>query len=292
MNQRVSYALRVVVGAVFVLSGLLKAIDASAFANLISDYGLLRLGLVAPLIIAAEVILGVLLIFNIRPRRVAATTLAFILLVSAVYLYGVLARGITNCGCFGPLTWLNTKPWLTFTRNAVLVGLLIPSLCKPQQGVRLTMPSLVFMAAITVVIMFMCGFSFRMANCLKKSARAFEAYPVEKSGLTEHITFSADSTYLVFAFSYGCPYCLNSIGNVNQYQPMGAVDRVIGLAVRDSVARERFDSLFDVNFEIQEISNLEMYRMVNTLPTAFIIRNDSVVSKVADMVITPALLKR
>ena len=290
MNQRVSSALRLVVGVVFLVSGLLKAIDTAAFANLISEYGIMRLGVVAPLIIAAEVILGLLLIFNIRPRKVSAITAAFILFVSAVYLYGVLARGITDCGCFGPLKWLNSRPWLTFTRNGVLIAMLVPSILKPQQGTALTTPNVAFMAGVAVILMFMCGFSFRTAECLKKTYRGFKPYPVEQSGLTEHITFSTDSTYFVFAFSYGCPFCLNSVANVCQYVPMGAVDRVIGLAVTDSVGRERFDRLFDINFEIKEISDFEMYKLVNSLPTSFIVRNDTVVKQVADLVVTPALL--
>ena len=290
MNQRVSSALRLVVGVVFFLSGLLKAIDTAAFANLISEYGIMRLGVVAPLIIMVELMLGLLLIFNIRPRKVSALTAAFILFVSAVYLYGVLARGITDCGCFGPLKWLNSRPWITFTRNGVLLAMLVPSLLKPQQDSELTISTVVYMACLSVVLTFMCGFSFRTADCLQKSFRPFKPYPVEQSGLTEHITFSPDSTYFVFAFSYGCPYCLNSVANVCQYVPMGAVDRVIGLAVADSVGRERFDRLFDVNFEIQEISELEMYQLVNSLPTSYIVRNDTVFKQVADLVVTPALL--
>ena len=290
MNQRLCSTLRLVVGVVFLLSGLLKAIDAAAFANLISEYGMMRLGVVAPLIIVAEILLGLLLIFNIRPRKVSAITVAFILFVSAVYLYGVLARGITDCGCFGPLKWLNSRPWLTFTRNALLIALLIPSMLKPQQEAELTTSTIGYIAGLMVVVTFMCGFSFRTADCLQKTFRPFKPYPVEQSGLTEHITFSPDSTYFVFAFSYGCPYCLNSVANVCQYVPMGAVDRVIGLAVADSVGRERFDRLFDVNFEIQEITDFEMYKLVNSLPTSFIIHNDSVVKQVADLVITPALL--
>ena len=290
MNQRVCSALRLVVGVVFLVSGLLKAIDTAAFANLISEYGIMRLGVVAPFIIAAEVLLGLLLIFNIRPRKVSALTVAFILFVSSVYLYGVLARGITDCGCFGPLKWLNSRPWLTFTRNGVLLALLVPSLLKPQQESELTTSTIAYIAGIAVVLMFMCGFSFRTADCLQKTHRAFKPYPVEKSGLTEHITFSPDSTYFVFAFSYGCPYCLNSVANVCQYVPMGAVDRVVGLAVADSVGRERFDRLFDVNFEIQEISEFEMYKLVNSLPTSYIVRNDTVIKQVADLVVTPALL--
>ena len=71
---------------------------------------------------------------------------------------------------------------------------------------------------------------------------------------------------------------------------MGMVDRVIGIAVEESVARERFERLFDTNFEISEISQLSMYRLTNTLPTTFFIRHDSIVSQYTGMVVSPALM--
>lgn len=282
---------RLLVGVVFAVSGLFKAADAAAFANLMGQYGAQWFGFASPLLIAAEVLLAVLLIFNIRPRVVSACATAFIVSVSVVYLYGLLSRGITDCGCFGTLAWLNTKPWLTFTRNALLVAFLVPSLLSSQHGTPLTAPLLAFMSAIGVIAMFMCGFSFRGAECLQKRS-AFQPKPLSESRLSDFVTCDADSTYLVFAFSYGCPYCQNSIGNVNQYLSMGAVDRVIGLAVEDAAARERFQRLFDVNFEIREIPQLAMMQLTTTLPTAYYIRRDSIVMQYSGMVFSPALMPK
>ena len=292
MYQRICAILRFVVGLIFMLSGLLKAIDTAAFANLMSDYGPVWLGVGAPLVIAIEIFLGVLLIFNLKPRWIATATTVFIVGVSAIYLYGVLFRGITDCGCFGPLTWLNSKPWLTFTRNAVLVALLIPSLIKPQEGEKLTMPIVCCMAGVGVVLMFMCGYSFRGARCMIKESydTEYHAKPVSESVLSKYYTFHPDSNYFVFAFSYGCPYCQNSVANVNQYVTMGMVDKVVGLAVEDPKGRERFNRIFDVDFEIHEISELQMVRLTNTLPTVFRIRHDSIVNSYTGLVISPALL--
>lgn len=290
MRQRIEYILRFTVGLVFMLSGLLKAIDTKTFADLMSEYGAVWFGYGAPLVIGIEILLGVLLIFNIRPRRMAAAATIFIAVVSAIYLYGVLGRGITNCGCFGPLTLLNSKPWLTFTRNAILVALLLPSMLRPQKGEQLTIPNVVCMAFVTVILMYICGWSMHGAQCVQKKSKRFERVPLAEHKLGEYITTSPDSTYFVFAFSYGCPYCQNSVANVNQYVTMGVVDKVIGLAVENPEGRERFDRLFDVDFEIQEISELQMMMLTNSLPTVFRIRHDSIVSSYSDMVLSPALL--
>lgn len=290
MPQQLSKILRFFVGLVFLLSGLLKAIDTAAFADLMSEYGATWFGFVAPLIIFIEIFLGIMLVFDFYAKPVSWGTAIFLLVVSSIYLYGVTARGITNCGCFGPISWLNSKPWLTFTRNGILLGMLVPTLIRPQEKSKeISIPSVIFMAAIAVIVMFMCGFSMHGARCLQKQY-IFQAKALAESPLAEYVTTHPDSTYLVFAFSYSCPYCQNSIGNVNQYVPMGMADRVIGLAVEDSVARERFERLFETDFEIHEISAMQMYRFTNTLPATFFIRHDSIVSQYTGMVISPALL--
>ena len=282
--------IRVIVGFIFLLSGLLKAIDTASFADLMSQYGEIWFGYGAPIIIFTEIILGILLLFNFYPKQITCVSIAFVIVVSFVYLYGVLTKGITNCGCFGPLTWLNSKPWLTFMRNGILLGMLAPTLIRSQEKSKeISIPSVIFMAVIAVVVMFMCGFSMHGARCLQKQ-HIFQAKALAESPLAEYVTVHPDSTYLVFAFSYSCPYCQNSIGNVNQYVPMGMADRVIGLAVEDSVARERFECLFETDFEIREISAMQMYRLSNTMPTTFFIRHDSIVSQYTGMVVSPALL--
>lgn len=289
MNNK-QYWLRLTVGCIFLLSALLKAINTAVFADLMSSYGAQWFGFGAPVIIFVELILGVLLVFNIHPRWLSLAASLFILVVSSVFLYGVTQKGITDCGCFGPLTWLNSKPWLTFLRNGILLALLIPSILKPQQGANLSIFTILFIAIIGIVVMFMCGFSMHGAKCLQKQQKSFEPIPLSESALSDLVSCSSDSIYMVFAFSYNCPYCQNSIGNVNQYQPMGYVDKVIGIAIEDSEAQERFDRLFDTNFTIQEVSKWTMAQLTNSLPTVYFIRHDSVINQYSGLVISPALL--
>lgn len=288
-SNRLPYALRTVVGLIFMLSGILKAYSASAFADLMSSYGATWLGYGAPLVIAIELFLGMLLIFDAHPRLISSVSVAFIVLVSAIFLYGILCLGITDCGCFGPLTWLNTRPWITFVRNAIIIVLLIPSLCRSQEGTPLSIPYVLCMALATVVLMYMCGYSMHGAKCLQRAQKPYEPRPLAEHPLAQFISCDPDSTYLVFAFSYGCPYCQNSIGNVNQFTSMHVVDRVIGLAIEDSVGRERFDRIFDYNFGIKEIPDIEMYKITSSLPVTFYIRHDSIINALAGSVTTPAL---
>lgn len=282
-------AFRLVIGFVFLVSSLLKAIDTANFANLMSQYGIPWFGYFAPFLILLETILALLLIYNVCPRIASVITMVFLVAVSLIFLYGWIHRGIRNCGCFGAITWLNSKPWFTFVRNGILLAMLFPSILKQQYGTTMTMPIIVCMAIWGILVMFMCGFSFCGAECLKKQ-QEFQPIALADSNLSELVSCNTDSTYMIFAFSYSCPYCQNSIGNVNQYQTMGAVDKVIGIAVGDSIAKERFNSIFDVNFEIREISQSAMFRLTPGIPTVYHIRHDSIVGQYSGMVVSPSLL--
>lgn len=285
-----SRTLRCLVGIVFLVSGLLKSTDASAFANLMSSYGASWLGYGAPLVIFAETLLGLMLAVDVRPWLTVWLSVAFLFFVSQVFLYGVVFRGVTDCGCFGPLTFLNAKPWVTFVRNGVMVLMLVLSLLIPsREGSLLTPMHVSVMTLYLIVDMFLCGYSFNGADCMKTTQK-FKRVAVIDSPLGDFVACNPDSSYLVFAFSYSCPYCLNSIGNVGQYEPMGAVDRVIGIALGDTAARARFDRLFDVDFEIREVSRRDMNRLTGVLPTSFIIRGDTIVSRSSGMVVSPALM--
>lgn len=286
---KLAYVFRLLVGGVLLLSGLLKAMHTAAFADLMSQYGAGWFGYAAPVIIAVELFLGILLFLNARPRLFAALTVAFIAIVSAIFLYGVLARGITDCGCFGPLTWLNSRPWITFVRNALIIALLLPSLLSEQQGTPLTRSSFACMTAVAAMVMFLCGYTMHGAQCLKAAPKPFRPIPLAEHPLSEFVTCHSDSTYMVFAFSYTCPHCLNSIGNVSQFVPMGVVDRVIGLSVQDSVGSERFRRLFDVNFDILEISDEQMRRITPSLPVSIFISHDTIENMIGGQVVSPAL---
>ena len=104
--QRVVLVVRVLVGLVFVVSALMKAAEITAFATLISMYGIVKepgaVLTLASVIVLAEAALGGLALAGIRWR---GATQGLILLMlagfTAVFAYGLIARGITDCGCFG-----------------------------------------------------------------------------------------------------------------------------------------------------------------------------------------------
>lgn len=102
---------RAVLGGIFLLAGISKALDTRAFASEISAYQIAPAGLVQPMVIALpllEILIGVYLLLGLMQRWAAAAAGALLLIFICTMTWA-LARGLTlDCGCFGNALGLNT----------------------------------------------------------------------------------------------------------------------------------------------------------------------------------------
>ena len=117
------WALRLLLGGVFLLSGVMKIRDPGAFAIEVANYQLapqLAPWLAATLP-AIELLSGALLVIGTRPWvRAAALLSSAMLLVFSVAVTSVVLRGINvSCGCFGGDTGPVTA--LTVLRDVALL---------------------------------------------------------------------------------------------------------------------------------------------------------------------------
>jgi hypothetical protein len=109
--------LRLILGALFTFSGVVKMIDLKKFFIIVAGYGMLPRKLVKPFAYGfpfAEFIIGLLLL-SISQRsglRVPALLALALLIVSTTGVIGALIqkKKMQNCGCYGalvqvPLTW-------------------------------------------------------------------------------------------------------------------------------------------------------------------------------------------
>lgn len=99
------HASRLLLGALFLYAGVVKALDPAGFAGEIANYQILpyRLNyLVAATLPWVEMLAGVLLLVN-RKVRPAALVIGGMNLVFIVALSSLLVRGLDiDCGCFRP----------------------------------------------------------------------------------------------------------------------------------------------------------------------------------------------
>ena len=118
---------RIVLGAVFIFSGFVKAVDPLGSAYKFSDYfsafhmGFLEF-LVLPLGIflsAFELVLGISLLLGYRRRSIYPVLMWFMTFFTVLTFVLAIFNPVSDCGCFGDAVILTN--WQTFLKNLVLM---------------------------------------------------------------------------------------------------------------------------------------------------------------------------
>lgn len=100
---------------------------------------------------------------------------------------------------------------------------------------------------------------------------------VKNTPLGDFLNFSNDSTYLIFAFSYSCPHCYNSIENLKEYEQSGIIDKVVALSfTTDASSVNKFNNIFKPDFEIKTYQPKQLFRLTNQFPVAYYVKNNEV----------------
>ena len=107
----ITYLSRLVVGALFIISGLIKANDAIGFSYKLEEYfaaDVLNLEFLIPfaLVMAAaicivEIVLGVMVLIGSRPKLASWSLLGMIVFFTFLTFYSAYFNKVTDCGCFG-----------------------------------------------------------------------------------------------------------------------------------------------------------------------------------------------
>lgn len=135
---------RLLLAAVFIVSGFVKAVDPKGTQYKLEDYaGALGLSALLPdlaavviavALAAMEFCLGVFMLFAIRRRLTSRLMLLMLAVLTPLTLWLALTNPITDCGCFGDAIILTN--WQTFAKNVVLLLAAIIVVCWPGQMVR------------------------------------------------------------------------------------------------------------------------------------------------------------
>jgi uncharacterized membrane protein YphA (DoxX/SURF4 family) len=197
---------RILVGALFIISGLIKLNDPVGFAFKLEEYfstGVLDLPFLIPYALAIslflvifEVMLGVMLLLGFRTRFTVWSLLLMIIFFTFLTFYSAYYNKVTDCGCFGDA--IKLTPWESFTKDVVLLVFIIilfrwqnyiKPLLKPVPG------------ALTIFLLLLaCGlFANYVLNHLP--AVDFRPYKVGAS-IPEGMTVPADAPKPIFDYAW------------------------------------------------------------------------------------------
>lgn len=274
--KRLQILFLLILGIIFVISGLGKILDTAAFANVIYSYGVGYLSLLAPAIAVLEIYLGLSLLLGYKTRLHSILIFFLVAGFSCIYTYGLITDGIEDCHCFGTLSFAFLEsPVAFYIKNSLLI-LLSSFIWKFPVHYSIFNKKLrnVLMIMILVISTFIAGYTFSIPGQLKISPRTqYKMTDTRAKLLMECYPFNCDSTYVVFVFSYKCPYCINSIEHIKVFEERGIVDKAIFIGHGYPSKREEFIAGHDLQNGIIEMKPEWINRMIDEFPTTFFIKD-------------------
>lgn len=166
------WMLRILVGGVFIISGLAKAIDIWGFVFKIEEYlsvwhmmqprSLVLMG--AILLSGYEFVFGLLLLLGCYKRVAVWALTATMAVMLPLSLYLAVANPVTDCGCFGDF-WVISNT-LTFVKNLIITAALIALLwLNPRLHQGLFQPAIQWIAgaiiSLYIVIVALYGYNIQ-----------------------------------------------------------------------------------------------------------------------------------
>lgn len=131
--QKLNNIARIIVGALFIVSGLIKANDAVGFSFKLHDYfapDVLDIPFLieytyplAVLICISEIMLGLAVLVGAMMQLTAWALLLMILFFDGLTFYSAYFNKVTDCGCFGDA--IKLTPWESFGKDVVLSVLIV-----------------------------------------------------------------------------------------------------------------------------------------------------------------------
>jgi uncharacterized membrane protein YphA (DoxX/SURF4 family) len=156
----ISNFFRIIIGIVFVFSGFVKVVDPLGVQYKFVDYFLaMGLDFLQPMALTfglllsiAELMIGISLLFNLKPKLGAWGTLLFMAVFLPLTLWIAIANPVHDCGCFGDALVISN--WATFWKNVGIMFMTIIVFLQ-RRKFKPTLPSSVQWLSLMVV----AGFS-------------------------------------------------------------------------------------------------------------------------------------
>lgn len=131
MKNKLVWTCRILVGLLFIFSGLIKINDPLGFSYKLEEYfEVFHLGFLesfalsfAIILCTLEVVLGFALLFAVRPITIAWGLLLLIIFFGFLTFYSAYFKVVQTCGCFGDA--IKLTPWQSFSKDMALLLLVL-----------------------------------------------------------------------------------------------------------------------------------------------------------------------
>ena len=282
--------IRIGIGAFFIVSAILKLLSIDQFELYIYSFNItnfLLSGLAARAIIAAEILLGILLIVKVKYKAAWWLTLLMLIGFSFLLVYVILFRNDSNCHCMGDL--VEIKPSLSLIKNLVAIALMLCIRKEEDYRFRGRIAVLVVAFIAAIVPPFILFPMDNVYNILYKTDNL-------NYNETEFNALMADSTmqdvsfekgnYIVGVVSAGCEFCHTGCLKLSEIVSNNQLDsnRVAYMIWGDSTSIRQFQTeTKSDSFRFIHISPVQAIHIVNGQFPTFLFMQDGDVQSTADL---------
>jgi len=300
MKQKILYLFSVIVGIVFIVSGLGKVVNTTAFGNLIVQYGLGGLQIFAPIIAICEIAVGVCFILKIRLKIFGLISVFLLLIFTAAFTYGHFKSGITDCGCFGAFKFSHDSVVPVYVRNIFLLSLSFFVWLQYPENLqnKITDSKKMILLGVLLPAIFFAGLTYQIPEAFQsKQSHNLLNKNIKETPLNQYIQTVSDTSYLVFFYSYTCPHCWNSLENLKQFKISGKVDDVGVFAIVNADSSENSETKNAFIKNLEHLENREIVyddvvrSFIRSVPTSFYVKNDTIKAVIESTLPHPYIFK-
>lgn len=288
-NNILKMIIRIGIGAFFIISAVLKLLGLDHFELYIYSFKLFNLTLcelAARAIIAAEILVGILLIVKVRYKEAWWLTLLMLIGFSLLLIYVILFRNDSNCHCMGEL--VEITPSLSLVKNLVLIALMLVIRKEEDYPFRKRIRVLALVGSFIAAIVppFVLFPIDDIYNAFSKPEIYNEANlnGFLQDSVMQDIQID-DGNYIVGIISSGCDFCRTSCLKMSEIASNNDLDstRILYFIWGDSTSVQKFPSETHTEaFRFVTINPLVAIRITNSFPLYFFFK-DGEVEKTANL---------
>ncbi|MBT8235073.1 MAG: DoxX family membrane protein [Bacteroidia bacterium] len=197
---------RIIVGALFIFSGLIKLNDPVGFAFKLEEYfspAVFDLSFLMPMalalaiiIVIVEVLLGLALLLGYKTKLTLWLLLVMIIFFTFLTFYSAYFNKVTDCGCFGdaiPLT-----PWESFTKDVILLVLIL-ILWRGRKYITPLVPVMKSNIVLAISLVLCFWMAYHVYNHLP--LKDFRAYKVGVN-IEEGMSIPEDASKAIYEYAW------------------------------------------------------------------------------------------
>lgn len=263
----ITYLATLIVGLVFLVTGIVKALSSKKFIEHISRYGIFPPQLIVPVavtFIGLECALGAALIFHEFPELLVPGTAILLGLLSIVTFWSTSTGRTEDCGCYGGLAIIT--PTQSVLLNLGYISLMGLAFYFPAANHETA--TWQWIVALVFLVFGLVSASLSQMTAIVDFSYLKEGKQWQQSWLKNIPQDLQKGNYFLVFLGPDCPYCKRWVPLLNIMNANPALPNVLGIMTLNDSEIEGFKAKHLVHFPIVTMNKILFSYMVDGVPTA------------------------